>query len=52
MKEIQDYFYRAYDDSCTQLGTIDAKDTHKVAYHQAQMNVAKSFLSRLDNVTT
>ena len=52
MLVIKDYFYREYDSACTALWTIDAKDTHKVAYHQAQMNNAKSFLAFMDNVST
>lgn len=51
-QEIKDYWYRVYDDACVAVQTTDAKDVSKVAFYQAQMSNARSFIDRLDNMST
>ena len=51
LSEIKDYWYRVYDDASVAIQTIDASNASKVAYYQAQMSNARSFIDRLDNVT-
>ncbi len=49
-QEISDYFYRLYDDASAKFTKVDPKDVWKVASLQAQMSVAREFLSFLDKV--
>ena len=51
-QEIKDYWFRVYDDASVAIQSIDAKEVSKVAFYQAQMTNAKSFIDRLDNMTT
>lgn len=50
LREIRAYWYRTYDEAVTKLWKTDPNNVGEVAKHQSAVQLAKGFLSFLDNL--